>query len=149
MQTNRRKHVRTFLIGYRSGGTPCISGSIGVCQDLVDRGTGTSQRPGSLPALRVACRYSPVGFDRQQYLTHVRKPALAESRLRSHQARSGGKPTPVAPSPLRRKAPSGRTSQLWWLSPMLSRLRSHPRLYISVSPTLRGPAGNKTFFLCN
>ena len=32
----------------------------------VDRGTGASQRPGSLPALRVACRYSPVGFDRQQ-----------------------------------------------------------------------------------
>ena len=29
----------------------------------VDRGTGASQRPGSLPALRVACRYSPVGFD--------------------------------------------------------------------------------------
>ena len=34
MQANRRKHVRTFLIGYKSGGTPCISGSIGVCPDL-------------------------------------------------------------------------------------------------------------------
>ena len=34
MQANRRKHVRTFLIGYRSCGTPCISGSVGVCQDL-------------------------------------------------------------------------------------------------------------------
>ena len=34
------------------------------------------------------------------YLTHVRKPAPAESRLRSHQARSGGKPTPVALSRL-------------------------------------------------
>ena len=32
----------------------------------VDRGTGASQCPSSLPALRVACRYSPVGFDRQQ-----------------------------------------------------------------------------------
>ena len=31
----------------------------------VDRGTGASQRPGSLPALRVVCRYSPVGFGRQ------------------------------------------------------------------------------------
>ena len=61
------------------------------------------------------------------------KPAPAESRLRSHQARSGGKPTPVA------------LNRLWWLSPAESRLRSHPRLYISVSPTLRGPAGNKTF----
>ena len=34
MQANCRKHVRSFLIRYRSGGTPCISGSIGVCQDL-------------------------------------------------------------------------------------------------------------------
>ena len=34
------------------------------------------------------------------YLTHVRKPAPAGSRLRSHQARSGGKPTPVAPPTL-------------------------------------------------
>ena len=34
----------------------------------VDRGTGASQRPGSLLALRVACRYSPVGFDRQHIL---------------------------------------------------------------------------------
>ena len=67
------------------------------------------------------------------YLTHVRKPAPAESRLRSHQARSGRKPAPVA------------LSRLWWLSPAESRLRSHPRLYISVSPTLRGPTGNKTF----
>ena len=37
----------------------------------VDRGTGASQRPGSLPALRVA-RYSPVGFDRQR-LQHPKK----------------------------------------------------------------------------
>ena len=43
------------------------------------------------------------------YLTHVRKRAPVEIRLRSHQARSGRKPTPVAPSPLRRKAHSGRT----------------------------------------
>ena len=43
------------------------------------------------------------------YLTHVRKPALVESRLRSHQARSGGKPTPVAPSSLRQQSDSGRT----------------------------------------
>ena len=34
MQANRRKHVRTFLTRYRSGGTPCISGSVVVCQDL-------------------------------------------------------------------------------------------------------------------
>jgi hypothetical protein len=29
-------------------------------------GPGPTSRPGSLPAPRVACRYSPVGFDRQQ-----------------------------------------------------------------------------------
>src|SRR6185295_11542063 len=33
MQANRRKHVHTFLIGYRSGGTPCIIEIRGVCQD--------------------------------------------------------------------------------------------------------------------
>ena len=43
------------------------------------------------------------------YLTHVRKPAPAESRLRWHQARSGGKPTLVAPSPLWQKDHSCRT----------------------------------------
>jgi hypothetical protein len=32
-------------------------------------GPGPTSRPGSLPAPRVACRYSPVGFDRQQHLT--------------------------------------------------------------------------------
>ena len=37
----------------------------------VDRGTGASQRPGSLPAPRVTCHYSPVGFDRQQYVYHI------------------------------------------------------------------------------
>jgi hypothetical protein len=31
-------------------------------------GPGPTSRPGSLPAPRVACRCSPVGFDRQQYL---------------------------------------------------------------------------------
>ena len=35
-------------------------------------------------------------FQLAAYLTHVRKPTPAESRLRSHQARSGGKPTPIA-----------------------------------------------------
>ena len=31
----------------------------------VVRGSSVCRRPGDLPALRVACRYSPVGFDRQ------------------------------------------------------------------------------------
>jgi hypothetical protein len=29
-------------------------------------GPGPTSRPGSLPALRVACHYPPVGFGRQQ-----------------------------------------------------------------------------------
>ena len=31
MQAIRRKHVRTFLTGYRSGGTPCVFTSRGAC----------------------------------------------------------------------------------------------------------------------
>ena len=39
-----------------------------VCAGLraVVRGSSACQRPSDLSALRVACRYSPVGFDRQQ-----------------------------------------------------------------------------------
>jgi hypothetical protein len=33
---------------------------------LLTEGPGPTSRPGSLPAPRVACRCSPVGFDRQQ-----------------------------------------------------------------------------------
>ena len=80
------------------------------------------------------------------FLTHVRKPAPA---LTARHGRSSPlrKPAPAEtarhgrPSPLRRKADSGRTKP----APAESRLWSHPRLYISVSPTLRGPAGNKIF----
>ena len=41
-----------------------------MCAELraVVRGSSACQRPGDLPALRVACRYSPVGFDRQHIL---------------------------------------------------------------------------------
>ena len=40
MQVNHRKHVRTFLIGYRSGGTPCVFTSHGALLELraVDEG---------------------------------------------------------------------------------------------------------------
>ena len=34
----------------------------------VVRGSSACQHPGDLPALRVACRYSPVGFDRRHIL---------------------------------------------------------------------------------
>ena len=46
-QANRLKHVRTFLIRYRSGGTPCVFSSRGVCWNC-----GPSTREQCLPAPR-------------------------------------------------------------------------------------------------
>src|SRR6185312_9127541 len=72
MQANRCKHVRTFLIGYRSGGTPDILRNLRARDGIAGRRRGSSacQRPGNLPALRVACCCSPVGFNRQHILAH-------------------------------------------------------------------------------
>ena len=66
---NCLEHVRTLLIGYRSGGTPGFPQNLRARDGIAVRRRGSSacQRLGDLPALRVACRYSPVGFDRQQY----------------------------------------------------------------------------------
>src|SRR6185369_12256629 len=47
MQANRCKHVRTFLIGYRSGGTHCVFTSRGVCWNC-----GPLTREQCLPAPR-------------------------------------------------------------------------------------------------
>ena len=60
MQANRLKHVRTFLIGYRSGGTPDILWNLRARDWIAGRRRGSSacQCPGDLPALRVACRCS-------------------------------------------------------------------------------------------
>ena len=44
MQANHCKHVRTFLIRYRSGGTPCVFSSRGVCWNC-----GPSMREQCLP----------------------------------------------------------------------------------------------------
>ena len=68
MQANRCKHVRTLLIGYRSGGTLDILRNLRARDGIAGRWRGSSacQHPGDLPALRVACRCSPVGFDWQQ-----------------------------------------------------------------------------------
>ena len=67
MQANRLKHVHTFLIGYRSGGTPDILRNLRARDGIAGRrrGSNACQRPGDLPALRVARRCSPVGFDQQ------------------------------------------------------------------------------------
>src|SRR6185312_5332951 len=71
MQANHCKHVRTFLIGYRSGGTPDILRNLWARDGIAGRRRGSTacQRPGDLPALCVACRCSPVGFDRQHLTT--------------------------------------------------------------------------------
>ena len=70
MQANRCKHVHTFLIGYRSGGMPGFPRNLRARDGIVGRRRGSSacQCPGDLPAIRVACRCSPVGFDRQHIL---------------------------------------------------------------------------------
>ena len=65
---NCLEHVRTLLIGYRSGGTPGFPQNLRARDGIAGRRRGSSacQRPGNLPALRVARRCSPVDFDRQQ-----------------------------------------------------------------------------------
>src|SRR6185312_5427518 len=67
---NCLEHVRTLLIGYRLGGTPGFPRNLQARDGIAGRQRGSSacQRPGDLPALRVACRCSPVGFDRQHIL---------------------------------------------------------------------------------
>ena len=69
-QANHLKQVRIFLIGYRSGGTPDILRNLHVRDGIAGRrrGSNACQRPGDPPALRVACRCSLVGFDRQHIL---------------------------------------------------------------------------------
>ena len=64
---NCLKNVCTLLIGYRSGGTPGFPQNLRARDGIAGRRRGSSacQRPSNLPALRVARRYSPVGFDRQ------------------------------------------------------------------------------------
>ena len=83
MQANRLKHVRTLLIGYRSSGTPDILRNIRARDGIAGRRRGSSayQRPSNLPALCVARRYSPVGFDRQQL--HIGKSSFFAIQLSS------------------------------------------------------------------
>src|SRR6185503_15384613 len=68
---NYSEHVYTLLIGYRSGGTPGFPQNLRARDGFAGRRRGSSacQRPSNLPALRVARRCSPVGFDRQHSAT--------------------------------------------------------------------------------
>ena len=65
---NCSEHVCTLLIGYRSGGTPGFPHILRARDGIAGRRRGSSacQRPSNLPALSVARRCSPVGFDHQQ-----------------------------------------------------------------------------------
>ena len=67
---NCSEHVCTLQIGYRSGGTPGFPQNLRARDGIAGhrRGSSACQRPGDLPALRVTCRCSPVGFDRQHIL---------------------------------------------------------------------------------
>ena len=61
MQVNHCQHVRTFLIGYRSGGTPCVFTSCGALLELraVDEGVVPASAPATsrLFVLPVAARW--------------------------------------------------------------------------------------------
>src|SRR6185312_13565425 len=74
---NCSEHVYTLLIRYRSGGTPGFPQNLRARDWIAGRRRGSSacQRPSNLPALRVACRCSPVGFDRQHLLPKLRTSA--------------------------------------------------------------------------
>ena len=98
-QTNRLEHVRTLLIGYRSGSTPDILRNLQVRDGIAGRRRGSSacQRPSNLPALRVACRCSPVGFDRQHILARLVGPF---STTTSPATMSGAQDQEPAPKPI-------------------------------------------------
>ena len=66
----------------------------------VDRGTGASQRPGSLPDLRVACRYSPVGFDRQHILARPVGPSSATTSTAGMTGPQNQAPVPPTTNPV-------------------------------------------------
>ena len=70
---NCLEHVHTLLIGYRSGGTPGFPQNLRARDGIAGRrrGSNACQRSGDLPALRVACRCSPVGFDRPHILARL------------------------------------------------------------------------------
>ena len=70
---NYLEHVRTLLIGYRSGGTPGFLRNLRARDGIAGRRRGSSacQCSGDLPALRVACRCSLVGFDRQHIFIRI------------------------------------------------------------------------------
>jgi len=76
MQANRCKHVRTFLIGYRSGGTPCVFNKPRRALELraVDEGAVPASAPATsrLFVLPVAARRW-VSTDNKRLIVHKSK----------------------------------------------------------------------------
>src|SRR4051812_9897119 len=69
---NQLRQSITFLTRYRSGGTPLHPpGRVPEFCGPLPEGQGPTSSPGSLPALRVARRCSPVGFGRQHHCRPV------------------------------------------------------------------------------
>ena len=58
------------------------------------RGSSACQRPGNLPALRVACRCSPVGFDRQHILARPVGPFSATTSIATMSGAQNQEPAP-------------------------------------------------------
>ena len=56
--------------------------------------------PASLPALRVACRYSPVGFDRQHILAHPVGPSSATTSTAGMTGPQNQAPVPPTTNPV-------------------------------------------------
>src|SRR6185312_14441109 len=96
---NCSEHVRTLLIGYRSGGTPGFPHILRARDGIAGRRPGSSacQRSGDLPALRVAHRCSPVGFDCQHILA---RPVGRFSATTSTATMTGAQDQEPAPKPV-------------------------------------------------
>src|SRR6185369_3988489 len=97
---NCLEHVRTLLIGYRSGGTPGFPHILRAHDGIAGRRRGSSacQRHSNLPALRVARRCSPVGFDRQHILARPVGPLI--SAITSTATMTGAQDQESAPKPV-------------------------------------------------
>ena len=88
----------------------------------IDRETGASQRPGSLPALHVACRYSPIGFDRQHILARLVGPSSATTSTAGMTGPQNQAPVPPTTNPVTYEELTPNTSR----SMMRSKLSSKP-----------------------
>src|SRR6185295_1711029 len=72
------------------------------CAGIAGRSRGSSacQRPGDLPALRVGCRYSPLGFDRQHILARPVGPSSATTSTAGMTGPQNQAPVPPTTNPV-------------------------------------------------